>query len=116
MTTLRITAAKNSGNVTTFDLVDTDGTPVDLTALGATVVTVSVCDGRYSCGAVKIDSDGGYVSFSGNTLSVAFGKLQLAPAQAPYSPKVSYITSSNPDEEVIAGKGYETQIQLTAVC
>lgn len=117
MAVIKITAAKNADNDTTFALVDSDGVPVNLDALGATLVSVVVCDGRYSCCQAAIDSsDPEAVSFSGSTLSVAFGKLQLAPSPTPYKPKISYFTPSDPDGEVIAANGFKTEIQIKAVC
>lgn len=117
MAVIKITAAKKSGNDTTFSIVDSNGVPVNLDALGATLVTVTVCDGRYSCAPVTIDSsDPQSVSFSGSVLTVAFGRLQLEPSTTPYKPKISYITASDPDGEVIAGDGFKTEIQLKAIC
>lgn len=117
MAVLKITAAKNSDNDTTFAIVDSNGVPVNLDALGVTLVRVTVCDGRYACGSVMIDSsDPEAVSFSGSVLTVAFGKLQLDPSQTPYKPKIDYISPTTPDGEVIAGNGYKTEIQVKAVC
>lgn len=116
MPTVKVTAAKNSGNTTVFNLVDSDGAPVDLTALGATVVTVAICGGRYACGDLKIDSSTDAVVFLNDTLSVKFGQLQAQPQAQPYFPKISYVTAAEPEDEILAGKGYTTQIQLTAVC
>ena len=116
MPSVKVTAAKNSGNTTVFNLVDSDGVPVDLTALGATVACVTICGGRYSCGSLRIDSSTDAVTFAGSTLSVKFGQLQADPQAQPYYPKISYVSPACPDGEVIAGEGYETQIQLTAVC
>ena len=117
MAIIKITAAKNSDNGTVFGIVDSDGVPVDLDALGATLVTVTVCDGRYSCGEITIDSsDPEAVSFTGSTLKVAFGKLQLAPSSTAYKPKISYISPTSPAGEVIAGNGYTTEVQIKAVC
>ncbi len=116
MPTVKVTAAKNSGNTTVFNLVDSDGVPVNLTTLGATVVSVTICSGRYACSNLKIDSSTDAVAFLNDTLSVKFGQLQAEPQAQPYYPKISYITVTEAEAEVIAGKGYETQIQLTAVC
>lgn len=116
MPIIKITASKNSGNATVFNLVDSDGVPVDLTALGATAVSVTICGGRYACGNLKIDSSTDDVVFLNDTLSVKFGQIQAETQAQPYFPKISYITAAEPEAEVIAGKGYTTQIQLTAVC
>jgi hypothetical protein len=117
MAVIKITAAKNSGNAVTFSLVDSDGVPVNLDALGATLVTVTVCGGRYACGEATIDSGTpADVTFSGSVLTVAFGKLQLDPSGTAYKPKISYISPTTPDGEVIAGDGFKTEIQIKAVC
>ena len=117
MAVLKITAAKNSDNDTTFAIVDSSSAPVNLDALGVTLVRVIVCDGRYSCAPVTIDSsDAEAVSYAGNVLTVAFGKLQLDPNQKPYKPKIEYISPTSPDGEVIAASGFKTEIQLKAVC
>lgn len=113
---INVTAAVGSGNETTFDLVDSDGSPVNLTALGATVVTVEVCGPLICNNPVKIDSDSPNVSFSGAVVTVKFGKLNLKPVSQLYAPKISYITASDPEPEVIAGEGYQTEIKLKVVC
>ena len=112
---LKITASKNAANETTFNIVDQDENPVDLIALGATVVTVEVC-GIVCVGSTIIDSDGDYVSFSGDTVTVQFGKLSLAAQSQPYYPKISYRTSPTSGEEIIAGRDFKTSIQLKMVC
>lgn len=116
MPTVKVTAAKNSGNTTVFNLVDSDGAPVDLTALGATVVSVTICGGRYACGNLKIDSGTDDVTFLNDTVSVKFGQLGAEPQAQPYYPKISYVTAAESEAEVLAGKGYTTEIHLTAVC
>ena len=117
MAVIKITAAKNSDNDTTFALVASNGVPVNLDALGATLVRVTVCDGRYSCNPVTIDSsDPEAVSFAGSVLTVAFGKLPLEPSATPYKPKIDYISPDTPDGEVLAANGYKTEIQIKAVC
>lgn len=118
MIVLKVTAARGSGNETVFDLIDSDGVPVDLTALGVTAATVSVC-GTGVCGTTSIDSSTDDVTFSGSQMTVKFGQLALTPTRnpnSPYFPKISYTTAANPDPEVIAGQGYETEIQLRVVC
>ncbi len=118
MVTLKVTAAKNSGNETVFDLIDSDGSPVDLDAAGATVVTVSVC-GHGVRNPSSIDSSTDDVSFAGSRVTVKFGRLALSPTRntnTPYLPKISYITAADAEQEVIAGQGYETEIQLRVVC
>lgn len=115
MAILKITAAKDSGNDTVFDIVDSDGVPVDLDDLGATRAVVEVCDGVYAFqGSRIIDSDSSAVSFTGSQLTVEFGQLQLKPGT--YHPKIYYITATAPLGEVIVGEGYATEIILTAVC
>ena len=109
-----ITAALNSGNRTTFNIVDSDGGSVDLTSLGATVVTVEVCGPV--CGSVKIDSNSDHVDFANDVITVKFGKLNLKPSPPLYCPKISYITDLEPEPEVIAGKGYATEIRLKVIC
>jgi hypothetical protein len=113
---IAITAALKSGNITVFNVVDSSGVAVNLTALGVTVVTVSVCGELISSGSVSIDSSTDDVSFLNDTLSVKFGMLDLAPSQLPYAPKISYVTAAVTDPEVIAGKGYFTEIKLRVVC
>lgn len=116
MIRIDITAAKNSGNATVFSIVDSEDNPVNLTALGATVVTVEVC--VIGCSSSKIDSDSDDVSFVNDTVSVKFGKLD-APAsrvKQAYAPKISYVTAVNPEPEVIAGEGFATEIRLRVIC
>lgn len=113
---IHITAARNSGNETIFNVVDSAGAPVDLTALGATVVTVTVCGQLIKCGGVKIDSSSGDVAFLNDVIRVKFGMLDLKPAQATYAPKISYITATDPEPEVIAGEQFTTEIKLKVVC
>lgn len=115
MAIIKITAAKNSDNDTIFDLVDSDGVPVDLDALGVTLVRVSVCSWLRPTGEA-IDSSTDAVAYSGGTLTVKFGKLQLDAQTQPYFPKIAYVTPTKPNGEVIAGEGYSTEIQLKAVC
>ena len=112
---INITAAVNSGNETVFNVVDSEGIPVDLTMLNATVVTVSVC-GQLICGSVQIDSDSDNVSFENDIIRVKFGKLNLTPSPQPYYPKISYITATDSEPEVIVGKGYFTEIKLKVIC
>ena len=116
MIILKITAAVNSGNETVFNVIDSDGNAVDLTALGATKVTVEVCGPLIPCGSVKIDSSTDDVDFQNDTVTVKFGKLPLPVSKSLYFPKISYITASDDEPEVIAGQNYETEIQLTMVC
>ena len=115
MATLKITAAQGSGNITSFNLVDSDGAPVDLTAKGATVVSVRLDGGRYACSGVAIDSSTDDVTFSGDMVYIKFGRLQAQPQAQAYFPKISYITAASDEPEVLAGQGYETQVQLTVV-
>ncbi len=114
---IQLTAAVNSGNETTFNIVDSDGAAVDLDALNATVVTVSVSGSPVPCGgSASIDSSTDDVAFAGSVVSVKFGKLPLPPTrQAPYLPKVSYVTTTDLEPEVIAGEGFNTEIRLKVV-
>jgi len=111
---LPVTAAVDSGNETVFNIIDSAGDPVDLTALGATVVTVEVCGPL--CGSVTIDSSTDDVSFLNDIVRVKFGMLALAPSQAAYFPKISYITAADAEPEVIAGECYNTAIKLKVIC
>jgi hypothetical protein len=113
---IAITAARKSGNTTIFNVVDSSGVAVNLTALGATVVTASVCGPLIKPGGVSIDSTTNKVSFLNDTISVKFGMLDLAPAQLTYAPKISYITAADSDPEVIVGQGYRTEINLKVIC
>jgi hypothetical protein len=116
MMMIAITAALKSGNTTVFNVVDSSGAAVNLTALGVTVVTASVCGPLIKSGFVSIDSTTDDVTFLNDTISVKFGMLDLAPAQLPYSPKVSYVTAADSDPEVIVGQGYRTEIKLKVIC
>ena len=116
MPLINVTAVLDSANETVFNIVDSAGAPVNLTTLGATVVTVTVCDARGVDPDVSIDSDGANVSFLSDTVTVRFGALALALTTAAYWPKISYITASETDQEVIAGEGLETQISLRVIC
>lgn len=111
-----ITAAVSSGNEIIFNIIDTDGIPVNLTNLGTTVVTVEVCGPLIQCGSVKIDSNSNNVSFQNDIIKVKFGMLNLKPSNQLYFPKVSYITDLNNEAQVIAGKGYRTEIRLKMIC
>ena len=115
MAVLKITAGGNSDNFSIFALEDSEGNPVNLDSIGATLVVVSICGGRYSTGALKIDSDSGAVEYSGSVLKVKFGKLKAQPQKQPYYPKIYYIAPTAPDGEVIAGEGYNTEIHFKAV-
>jgi len=114
---VNLTAARNSGNLTTFNVVDSDGVAVNLTTLGATVVTVEVCGPLINSGSgVKIDSGSSDVEFLGDTVSIKFGRLNLRASQTLYYPKISYVTAANTEKQVIAGEGYNTEIKLKVVC
>ena len=114
---INLTAARKSGNPTTFNVVDSDGAAVNLTSLGATVVTVEVCGPLINNGSgVKIDSDSSDVEFSAATISIKFGRLNLRASQLIYYPKISYVTAANTEKQVIAGEGYNTEIKLKVVC
>ena len=113
---INITAVLDSANETVFNIVDSDGVPVNLTVLGATVVTVEVCDARGIDPIVSIDSNSADVSFLSDTVTVRFGAMALALTTASYYPKISYITASESDQEVIAGSGFETEIALRIKC
>ena len=113
---ITLTAALNSGNETVFNVVDSDGAAVDLTALGATVVTVEVCGPLIKCGSVKIDSSTDDVSLVNDIVRVKFGMLNLKPSPPIYFPKISYITASDAEPEVIVGEGYTTELKLKVLC
>jgi hypothetical protein len=106
-TLISIPAARNSDTTTTISVVDTAGDPVDFTALGATRIDIKVCSQLHNS---TIQAE----SFSGNIMTVAFGKLVLPPGS--YSPKICYFTVSSPNGEIIAGPGFNTAIQLNMVC
>ena len=116
MPLINVTAVLDSANETVFNIVDSAGAAVNLTTLGATVVTVTVCDARGIEPDVSIDSDSSDVSFLSDTVTVRFGALTLALTTAAYYPKISYITASEPDQEVIAGPGFDTEIALRIGC
>jgi hypothetical protein len=113
---INVTAVLDSANETVFNIVDSDGVAVNLTTLGATVVTVAVCDSRGVDPDIEIDSDGPDVSFLSDTVTVRFGALELPVMTASYYPKVSYITASESNQEIIAGAGYKTEIVLRVTC
>jgi|AntRauTorckE5430_2_1112549.scaffolds.fasta_scaffold00317_2 hypothetical protein len=114
---ISLTAALGSGNETVFNVVDSDGAVVDLTALGATVVTVEVCGPLINNGSgVTIDSTTDDVTFSNDIVRVKFGQLELKSSPPIYYPKISYITAAEPQKEVIVGEGYKTEIKLKVVC
>ena len=113
---IAITTARKSGNTTVFNVVDSAGVAVDLTALGVTVVTASVCGPLINSGSVSIDSTADDVTFLNDTISVKFGMLDLAPAQLTYAPKISYVTATDAEPEVIVGEGYRTEIKLKVIC
>ena len=108
MATLKFTAAQGATNVVTLSVVDSVGDPVDLTALGATSVTAEICCGIYAGDPQTID-----VPFSGSTLSPVFGEFNVKPGT--YYPKI-YYAAPGTDEEVIAGKGWATEIKLIMGC
>jgi hypothetical protein len=116
MATIKVVSALGSANETVFNIVDSAGDPVNLTTLDATVVTVEVCDSRGIDPVVSIDSDSANVSFLSDTVTVRFGALALTLTTASYFPKISYITASEPEDEVIAGEGFETVIDLKVIC
>ena len=113
---IAITAARKSGNKVVFNVVNSAKAAVNLTSLGATVVTVSVCGELINSGRVSIDSTTDDVSFLNDTITVKFGMLDLAPAQLTYAPKISYVTAADPEPEVIVAQGYLTEIKLKVVC
>jgi len=112
MSTINITAARESGNETVFNVIDSDSNPVDLTALNATVVTVEVCND----GSVIINSNSSDVSFLNDTITVKFGMLDLTPSGQLYFPKISYVTVADSEPEVIAGEEFATEIKLKVIC
>jgi len=114
---ISLTAAIKSGNQTVFNVVDSDGTIVDLTALGATVVTVEVCGPLINNGSgVTIDSTTNNVTFFNDTITVKFGQLELKSGPPFYYPKISYVTAEDPEKQVLVGEGYATEIKLKVIC
>lgn len=109
---IQIATAVGSTRAVTFSLMDRDGQEVNLTDLGATKVTVQVCDGVQD---ETIDSDSDAVTFSGSRVTVQFGQLALRPRPGAYFPKISYSTPSSANE-VITGRGFLTEIKLTVNC
>lgn len=112
MSDVKVATALGSTAETLFALAGNDGAEIDLTALGATKVTVSVCCNGVN---ISIDSDGDAVSFSGSIVRVQFGQLPLAADRFPYYPKISYTTPDSRDN-VIAGREFLTPIQLFVNC
>ena len=112
MRPIKIATAVGSTFKSAFELVDMDGQPIDLTALGATRVVVSVC----GCGvSAEISSDTDDVSFGGDTIQVRFGSLPLRPQGLPYFPKISYSVPGG-GNEVIVGQGFPATVELTVRC
>lgn len=108
MAILSFTAVKDSDDITTLDIVDTDGNPIDLTALGTTKVTATICESVYKCNPLVID-----VNFLNDEIFPVFGDFQAKPGV--YFPKIQY-TLPNGDIKTLAAKGFLTQIKLTMVC
>jgi len=114
---ISITAAIDSGNQTIFNVVDSDGAIVDLTALGATIVTVEVCGPLINNGSgVTIDSTTNDVIFLNDTIMIKFGQLKLKSGPSFYYPKISYITAAETEKQVLVGEGYATEIKLKVIC
>lgn len=114
---ISLTAAIDSGNETVFNVVNSDGAIVDLTALGATVVTVEVCGPLINNGSgVTIDSTTDDVTFLNDIVSVKFGQLDLKSSPPFYYPKISYVTATDTEKEVLVGEGYATEIKLKVIC
>ena len=112
MRPVKIATAEGSTFVTTFELFDTDGDPVNLSDLGATRVVVSVCGPGVNA---EISSDTDDVTFLDNRVQVRFGQMGLKPQGLPYFPKISYVIPDG-DNEVITGKGFPSTIELTVRC
>ena len=112
MSDVKVATALGSTAETLFALVGNDGSPIDLTALNASKVTVSVCCDGVN---ISIDSDGDAVSFSGNIARIQFGQLALTADRFPYYPKISYTTPDSANN-VIAGREFLTSIQLFVNC
>lgn len=112
MRPIKIATALGSTFKSAFELRDFDGQPIDLTALGATRVVVSVCDP--SCSA-EISSDTDDVTFGGDVIEVRFGSLMLKARGLPYFPKISYSVPDG-DNEVIVGQGFPASVELTVRC
>jgi hypothetical protein len=106
MRRIAVTASHGAGNVYEFTVEDAAGVPVDLDALGATAVDVTIC-GRNAGDTIAAE-------FAGANISIKFGLLDVPTGQ--YRPRVSYYTDLNPDGVVIAGEGFETEIHLKMIC
>lgn len=102
-----ITAARDADNITNLSIVDYKLDPVDLDVLGATAVFVEVCGSLY-------DSTISAESFTGNSVSIKFGKLDV-PSGKTYSPKIYYVSPDYPDGRVLVAAGFETEIKLRMV-
>lgn len=106
--TLRQTVHSGSGNETSFGLIKSDGSPLDLSTLVSAIVEVSVNNpGGENWEITSGTSD---VRFDGDTLYVKFGQLNL-PAGT-YYPKISYTYFGSTAPEVISGYGMKTEIIL----
>ncbi|MDZ7922705.1 MAG: hypothetical protein U5M23_01310 [Marinagarivorans sp.] len=105
MRVIKITAGRGNGNVTRLGLVDVDGVAIDLIALGATRVEVSICGNE--CAALDVD-------FIASIISVPFGLLNVRAGE--YTPKIVYFSPAIPEGSVLAGPSFETEIRLKMVC
>ena len=104
---LTIPAAKGASNVTTFNVFDTNGAPVDLDALGATEVNAEICSPLHS----SVIPAAFYAS---NTVGFQFGLFNV-PAGT-YHPKIFYTSPSKPDGEILLAEYFETSMVLKMVC
>lgn len=104
---LHIAAVKNADDITTLNVFDGDGAPVDLDSEGATAVKIEVCGALHNATI-------GAENFGGNTIQVKFGSLQLPPGS--YRPKIYYTTAAAPNGITLAADGFATSIQLQMGC
>lgn len=91
---MRVVAYENAGGMQQYK-VQKNGIDFDLNAAGVTRIEV-VEEGA------AIDSDGDHVSFTGATISIAWGKLK---APGVTSPTIWAYSASYPEGEVIMGPG-----------
>lgn len=99
-------AALGRDNITRIAVQDDAGAPVNLDTLGATQVSVVVCGPLYSA---SVDA-----TWSAAVVEVVLGDLALPVGV--YQAKLVYYSPTNPDGQVLAGPGFDTQISLQVVC
>ncbi len=107
---LQVTAYNGAGNETSFNLVKTDNTPLNLTTLVDAVVEVSV----HNPLGVNwvITSASSSIRFNAGVLFIKFGMLNLP--QGVYYPRISYTHADDNEPEVVVARGALTEMVLTA--